>query len=123
MKTSQLYIEQVLIGALIILIVSLPWLPEFLKIDLKDVSTVAGLAGGSLVLGAAFWLGIPFDRFSDTLLDRLNRHNRLRFTLRHARGTAVPENAKTWMIARHLPFAHLGITGGSYPHEMGLTFS
>ena len=108
MKTSQLYIEQVLIGALIILIVSLPWLPEFLKIDLKDVSTVAGLAGGSLVLGAAFWL---------------NRHNRLRFTLRHARGTAVPENAKTWMIARHLPFAHLGITGGSYPHEMGLTFS
>ena len=89
MKTSQLYIEQVLIGALILLIAALPWLPEVMQVDLKDVNTVAGLAGGSLVAGAAFWLGIPFDRFSDTLLDRLNRHNRLSFVLGHARNTVA----------------------------------
>lgn len=87
MKTSQLYIEQVLIGGLIILIAALPWLPEVMQVDLKDVNTVAGLAGGSLVAATAFWLGIPFDRFSDTLLDRLNRHNRLNFVLGHARDT------------------------------------
>jgi hypothetical protein len=89
MKTGELWIEQVLIGGLGIAVVALPWLPELLRAG-SDVGTVAGLAGGSIALGIAFWLGIPLDRLADTLTDRLDRHARLRFALKRAKGQLLP---------------------------------
>ena len=93
MKTSELYFEPIAIGALVMAILLLPGLPKLLYLDIldiKEISTVAGIAGGSIALGIAFWLGIPFDRFADTLTDRLNRANRLRFALRLAVGKQLP---------------------------------
>jgi hypothetical protein len=89
MKTSELYLEQVLIGALAIVIVVLPWLRE-LATKLSALDTASGLAGGSLALGLAFWLGIPLDRLADTLSERLDRHGRLRFALARAKGWPLP---------------------------------
>ena len=96
MKNSQLYIEQVLIGLLIIVMVAAPFLPEWLATNLAGLSAAASIASGSLLLGTAFWLGIPFDRLADTLLDRLNGHNRLRFVLTHAKGVDLPTKPEEW---------------------------
>ncbi len=90
MKTTELYVEQVLIGALAIAIAVLPWLPE-LRSRLTSIDAPIGLAGGSLALGLAFWLGIPFDRLADSISDRLDRHSRLRFALKRAKGSALPK--------------------------------
>jgi hypothetical protein len=79
-KTTELYLEQVFIGFLIIAIGALPWVPDLWD-NLKNVQTVVGVAGGSAALGLAFWLGIPFDRLADTLFDRLDKRNRLDYAL------------------------------------------
>lgn len=85
MKTTELYIEQVLIGFLVIAIGALPWHPE-LSGKLSPIS----VAEGSVLLGLAFLLGIPFDRFADTLSERLDRHNRLQFALDKWVGNKFP---------------------------------
>lgn len=90
MKTTELWIEQVLIGGLGMTVALLPWLPEVLAREPR-VDFLAGLAGGSLALGLAFWLGIPLDRLADTLSERLDRHARLRFALTRARGRPLPQ--------------------------------
>lgn len=85
MKTTELYIEQVIIGFLVLAIVGLPWAPE-LKYQLGDIN----IAEGSVFLGLAFLLGIPFDRFADTLSERLERHHRLQFALDRYEGQKLP---------------------------------
>ena len=92
MKTTELYLEQVFIGFLILAIAALPWVPDLWD-NLKNVQTVVGVAGGSAALGLAFWLGIPFDRLADTLCDRLDKRNRLDFALR-LREKRTPAPAK-----------------------------
>lgn len=86
MKTTELYIEQVIIGLLVLAIVAMPWAPE-LSYHLGDIN----LAEGSVLLGLAFLLGIPFDRFADTLSDRLDQHHRLQFALDRYEGKTFPE--------------------------------
>lgn len=85
MKTTELYIEQVIIGFLVLAIAALPWAPE-LGITLGDIS----IAEGSVLLGLAFLLGIPFDRLADTLTERLDRHHRLLFALSKWEGKKFP---------------------------------
>ncbi len=78
MKTTQLYIEQVIIGFLIIVIVLFPWLPEAITKFEPIKSSFSGFAAvGSAALGIAFFLGIPFDRLADTLTERLDHAQRL----------------------------------------------
>jgi hypothetical protein len=89
MKTTELYVEQCFIGALVIAIVLIPWIPELWS-ELESLNAAIGLVTGSIALGVAFWLGIPFDRLADTLTERLDRHNRLRFALTRAVGREVP---------------------------------
>jgi hypothetical protein len=84
LKTTELYIEQVLIGSLIIAVFALPWIHQ-LSPELTN-SLPKLIAEASLLLGVGFWIGIPFDRFADTLLDRLERHNRLQFALKNSIG-------------------------------------
>jgi hypothetical protein len=89
MKTSELYIEQVLIGLLVVAIAVIPWAPELVP-KLGEIGTARAIAEASVLLGLAFWLGIPFDRFADTLSERLERHNRLQYALNVATDKDVP---------------------------------
>ena len=74
MSTTEIFIEQVIIGLLVLLIgcllggeSSVRWV---LNADLGSFVVVAALA---------YLLGIVFDRIGDTVLARLERHNRLHF--------------------------------------------
>jgi hypothetical protein len=79
-KTTDLFVEQVLIGALLLSAALLPWLPE-LAARRAGLDGIAGLLGGAIALGAAYLLGIVGDRLADTLTEGLERHHRLRFAL------------------------------------------
>jgi hypothetical protein len=82
MKTTELFVEQTLTGFLVLTAAAAPFLsldivqklPEKAKGGL-DISSVAG------AIGAAYLLGVVFDRFADTLLERVNRWNRLLFAI------------------------------------------
>ncbi|MEA2874148.1 MAG: hypothetical protein QOH67_4124 [Hyphomicrobiales bacterium] len=102
MKTTELYLEQVLIGFLIIAIGALPWLPELWR-SLEDIKAVVGIVGGSAALGLAFLIGIPFDRLADTLLDRLDARSRIELALGKLKGRY--KSQKEW--DESLPFPDL----------------
>ena len=82
MKTTELWVEQTLTGFLVLGAAAAPYLPwedlGKLSDDAKggvDISSAAG------AIGAAYLLGVIFDRFADTLLERFNRWNRLLFAI------------------------------------------
>jgi len=75
LKTTEVFVEQVLIGLLVILnfaLLASPALVSQLKFDFQT---------GAAVVGVAYLIGIVFDRFADTLLEDIERHNRLKFAL------------------------------------------
>ena len=82
MKTTELFVEQTLTGFLVLTAGAAPFLswetlqelPEEAKGGI-DISSAAG------AIGAAYLLGVIFDRFADTLLERINRWNRLLFAI------------------------------------------
>jgi hypothetical protein len=82
MKTTELFVEQTLTGFLVLTVAAAPFLsweqleklPEEAKGGI-DISSAAG------AIGAAYLLGVIFDRFADTLLERFNRWNRLLFAI------------------------------------------
>ena len=76
MKTTELFVEQVLIGLVVITTAALMVSDELLKTILEaNLGAVAVLAAG------AYLVGIVYDRLADTLLQDLERHNRLLFAL------------------------------------------
>jgi hypothetical protein len=82
MKTTELFVEQTLTGFLVLSAGAAPFLSweklQKLPGDVKggiDISSAAG------AIGAAYLLGVIFDRFADTLLERFNRWNRLLFAI------------------------------------------
>lgn len=79
MKTTELYVEQVLIGAIALFALALPWTPEILSL-VGDSKTADTFVGVTVAIGVSFLLGILFDRFADTLTEPLDKHNRIRFT-------------------------------------------
>jgi len=74
-KTTEIFVEQVLIGALVLIVVGL-----FLGVGLEDLSagTVTGVAVGLAGLGAAYLAGIVYDRVADTMLASIESRSRLR---------------------------------------------
>jgi hypothetical protein len=82
MKTTELFVEQTLTGFLVLSAGAAPFLsweklqdlPEKAKGGI-DISSAAG------AIGVAYLLGVIFDRFADTLLERINRWNRLLFAI------------------------------------------
>jgi hypothetical protein len=82
MKTTELFVEQTLTGFLVLAAGAAPFLswdklqelPEKAKGGI-DISSAAG------AIGIAYLLGVIFDRFADTLLERINRWNRLLFAI------------------------------------------
>lgn len=76
MKTTEVFVEQVLIGLLVILNFGLIFSQDIGSQFKRDFQT------GAAVVAVAYLVGIVFDRFADTLLEDIERHNRLRFALR-----------------------------------------
>ena len=82
MKTTELFVEQTLTGFLVLTAAAAPFVSwdvlEKLPDEAQggvDISSAAG------AIGIAYLLGVIFDRFADTLLERLNRWNRLLFAI------------------------------------------
>jgi hypothetical protein len=82
MKTTELFVEQTLTGFLVLTAEAAPFLSWEKLQDLPDeakggidISSAAG------AIGIAYLLGVIFDRFADTLLERINRWNRLLFAI------------------------------------------
>jgi len=82
MKTTELFVEQTLTGFLVLTAAAAPFLSwdtlEKLPDEAQggvDISSAAG------AIGVAYLLGVIFDRFADTLLERFNRWNRLLFAI------------------------------------------
>lgn len=98
MKTTELFVEQVFVGFLVLLIAALPFHPELLEQfgAANDLGTFGGIAVAAGLVGTAYLLGVVFDRLADSLLRGLDQHNRLRFALR---------GLKTWPDTWQDPFA------------------
>jgi hypothetical protein len=81
MSTTQLFVEQLFIGFMVLLIGALPVLPEIRPYlgHAQDLGDSLGIA--TAVGGAAYLLGIVFDRLADSLLANLEQHHRLRYAL------------------------------------------
>lgn len=82
MKSTELFVEQTLTGFLVLSAAAAPF------VGLEVVQQVSDEATGGLdigeaagAIGAAYLLGVIFDRFADTLLERFNRWNRLLFAI------------------------------------------
>jgi hypothetical protein len=106
-STTEIFIEQVIIGLLVLLIgcllggeSSVRWV---LNADLGSFVVVAALA---------YLLGIVFDRIGDTVLARLERHNRLHFAAEIAAGRDARKDRE---VALRDPFEEekyrLGVLG------------
>ena len=76
MKTTEIFVEQVLIGAMVLIVIAL-----FLGYGVEDLSPKdnAGAAAMAVFgLGAAYLAGIVYDRVNDTMLEAIERRSRLR---------------------------------------------
>lgn len=84
MKTTQMYVEQIIIGLLVLIAIWFFVVPIFstdcLSRDLF-LNINVNLEGATLIVITAYLLGMIYDRVADTILNETDRHNRLRFAL------------------------------------------
>lgn len=92
MKTTEMFVEQILIGGALLFIVFLlfPDLPSLTIPKNWNISgpLVSALIGAS-ALGAAYFFGILYDRVADTLLEDQEKRSRLRYALKRYKRTKV----------------------------------
>jgi hypothetical protein len=82
MKTTELFVEQTLTGFLVLTAAAAPFLAwETLQELPEEAQGGIDLSSAAGAIGAAYLLGVIFDRFADTLLARFNRWNRLLFAI------------------------------------------
>lgn len=89
MKTTEVLFEHVLAGTLLLLTVGLPFLPVIPKDiffkgtdgPLANLTTLESILSSAALLAVAYVVGVIFDRYADSVLEPLERHNRLRFAL------------------------------------------
>lgn len=89
MKTTELFVELVLIGSMVLAIAVLPLYPEIaagrVGIPLGGgASAVEIVVGGAVLLGLVYLIGVVFDRLADTILETWEKHLRLRFAAKSA---------------------------------------
>ena len=89
MKTTEVFVEQVLIGLLVMLNLGLIWSRQVAaSLELLDKGSgtplVASIvvAAGAALIATAYLVGIVFDRCADTLLEDIERHCRLQTVLK-----------------------------------------
>ena len=101
MNTTEVYVEPVFVGFLVLLAVALPWFPElagFLMPPSDTPSTEANLDDnlaikvffGGLMIGCAYLIGVIVDRFIDSALAPIEKHNRLQFALKQIVNSTPP---------------------------------
>jgi hypothetical protein len=89
-----LFVELILSGAMALLMLVLPFHPELRPLLPRAEGGKLDLAVfGAAFLGAAYLLGAITDRLADTLLETLQRHNRLRFAVT---GRELPPVGEKW---------------------------
>ena len=102
MQTTEVFVEQVLIGLLVLFTGGLfvGWRPEFSG-NAKDIQI------SLLMLGTSYLVGILYDRLADTLLQNLEQHYRLAIAIKRVNNSEVkgPECG-----ADPFPEAHLRIS-------------
>ena len=86
MKTTQMYIEQIILGMLVLIAIGLCVMPIFFVDRLVILDWFSknsyGFAEATLVVMAAYLAGMVYDRVADTILEEVDRHHRLRFALK-----------------------------------------
>jgi len=94
MKTTEIFIEQVLVGSIVLAIAVLPLYAEipcrWPTIECTKLTFVGGVAGGAVLLGLVYLVGMVFDRLADTILETWERHMRLRFAFKATTGWPRP---------------------------------
>ena len=82
MKTTELFVEQVLIGFMVLLVGALVFWGDVYAFALKrsDKSLDLIVTGGILI-GTAYLIGMVYDRIADTLLQDIEAQGRLQFAL------------------------------------------
>jgi hypothetical protein len=82
MKTTELFVEQVLIGFLVLLVAALAfWGDVYAFAARRSDKTIDVLVTGGVLVGAAYLAGMVYDRIADTLLQDIEGHGRLQFAL------------------------------------------
>ncbi len=81
MKTTEIFVDQVLIGFMIVAAGAFPFLPELILLFEEQESTAFQIASGAVTVALAYLLGMVVDRLADTFADDLERHHRARFAL------------------------------------------
>jgi hypothetical protein len=77
LKTTEIFVEQVLIGLLVLATGFLPY------IGMTKINTgLSDIGKGAGIVAIAYLLGIILDRFADTLLSRLEQYHRCEFTIK-----------------------------------------
>ena len=76
MRQTEIYVEQVIIGFCVLVIV------DVLLTGRVPQPSDKGLLTGAIVIGASYVVGILYDRCADSLLERFDRWNRIRFAVR-----------------------------------------
>ena len=81
MKSTELFVEQTLTGFLVLSAAAAPFIPLDAMLGGGDAESGIDVSSAAGAIGAAYLLGVVFDRFADTLLERFNRWNRLLFAI------------------------------------------
>jgi hypothetical protein len=82
MKTTELFVEQVLIGFLVLLVAALVfWVDVYAFAARRSDKSIDVLVTGGVLVGAAYLIGMVYDRIADTLLQDIEGHGRLQFAL------------------------------------------
>jgi hypothetical protein len=78
MKTTEIFVEQVIIGFLVLLIAALPFYPAVMGQSKLVEGWGASFSFAAAAVGAAYLLGIVFERFADSLVAGLTEYQRRR---------------------------------------------
>ncbi len=75
MKSTEIFVEQVLIGGMVLVMFS-PLVGDDVLALLAPIGGVQAVAAGAALLGAAYLVGIVYDRWADTVLEDIEQHGR-----------------------------------------------
>jgi hypothetical protein len=81
-KTTELFVEQVLIGFMVLLVGALIFWGDVYAFVLKRSDKSDLIVIGGILIGIAYLIGMVYDRIADTLLQDIEAQGRLQFALR-----------------------------------------